>query len=80
VLSLVNEKEKVFARLIGTAAHLAFLLSGGHAGNLRHVTLSQKRGNIEVTFDQEAQDLLSDSVRKSIHGLNEVFEAFNKLR
>ena len=80
VLSLVNEKEKVFARLIGTATHLAFLLSGGHAGNLRHVTLSQKRGNIEVTFDQEAQDLLSDSVRKSIHGLNEVFEAFNKLR
>ncbi len=78
VVSLVKEKEKLFARLIGTAAHLAFLLSGGHTGNLKHVTLSHKKGNIEVTFGPEAEDLLSDSVRKRINGLNEVFELFNK--
>jgi exopolyphosphatase/guanosine-5'-triphosphate,3'-diphosphate pyrophosphatase len=79
VLDLVKEKDRVFSRLVGTASYLAFMLSGGQAGNLRHVILSHKKGNIEVDFTAEAQDLLSDSVRKRINGLNEVFEIFNRL-
>lgn len=78
VLELIKEREMTWARLVGTAANLAFQISGGRAGHLDKVTLSLLKHEIELAFTPEAQDLMSDSVRKRVEGLGEAFKAFSK--
>lgn len=79
VLDLVRERDRAWARVVGTAANLAFLLSGGHAGNLGGVVLRLGKHELEVVFDEESQDLMSDTVKKRVDGLGEAFRAFSRL-
>lgn len=78
LISLIKDRDKAWARVVGVACNLAFQLSGGMAGNLDNVALSMKKGGLEVSFNEKAQDLLSDSVRKRINGLGEAFKVFTK--
>lgn len=78
VLDLVKERDMAWARLVGTAANLAFMLSGGHAGHLGGVNLSLTKQGLEVAFTEETQDLVSDGVKKRVDGLGEAFRAFSK--
>lgn len=79
VLSLIRERDRAWARLVGTACSLAFLLSGGHAGNLAGVNLVLSKHEIELEFTPQTQDLMSESVKKRVEGLGEAFKAFSKL-
>lgn len=76
-LALASEKERLWARLIGVAANLAYHLSGGVAGNLPRMRLEVKKGEVKLRVDDDAQDILGDAVRKRVDGLGEVFKAFS---
>lgn len=78
VLNLVKERDIAWARIVGIAANLAFMLSGGHAGNLQDISLSMGKGKIEVVFNEASQDLVSDSIRKRVDGLGEAFRAWSR--
>jgi len=78
VLNLVKDRDLAWARTVGTAANLAFQLSGGMAGNLGKVTLSLSKHELEVAFAEEVQDLMSDTIRKRVEGLGDAFRAFSK--
>ncbi len=78
VIDLVKERDLTWARTVGTAANLAFQLSGGMAGNLDKVTLSLSKHELQVAFAPEVQDLMSDTVKKRVEGLGEVFKALLK--
>ena len=76
--TLLGEREKAFAKLVGTAANVAFMLSGGMSGNLENVVLSLKKGKLEVTFLPEAEDLRAESVDKKIESLGDALKGFMK--
>ena len=78
VAGLVRERETTWARLVGTAANLAFQISGGRAGHLDKVKLALSKHEIEVAFAPDAQDLMSDAIRKRVDGLGDAFKAFAK--
>jgi exopolyphosphatase/guanosine-5'-triphosphate,3'-diphosphate pyrophosphatase len=78
VLELIRERDMAWARLVGTAANLAFQISGGRPGHLDKVKLSLLKHEIEVAFGPEVQDLMSDAVKKRVDGLGETFKAFSK--
>lgn len=79
VLELVKEREVAWARVVGTAANLAFLCSGGYEGNLAGISLALGKHELEVAFTEESQDLVSDTVKKRVDGLGEAFRAYSKL-
>lgn len=79
VLALIKERDRAWARVVGTASNLAFQLSGGHAGNLGGVTLSLSKHELAIAFSEEAQDLMSDSVRKRVEGLGEAYKAYARI-
>lgn len=78
LLGLLNERDKAWARLAGTAANTAFLLSGGMTGHLQKVILSIHKNKLDVSFLPEAEDLLAESVEKKIESLQDAFKAFVK--
>jgi exopolyphosphatase/guanosine-5'-triphosphate,3'-diphosphate pyrophosphatase len=78
MLGLIRDRDKAWARLVGTAANLAFQISGGRPGHLDKVKLSLLKHEIEVSFGADAQDLMSDAVKKRVDGLGETFKAFAK--
>lgn len=79
MLGLIREKDKAWARTVGAATNLAFLLSGGNAGNLSGITLDVAKLRVELEFSKDTQDLLADAVKKRLDGLGEAFRAFSKL-
>ncbi len=77
-LELIKEKDKNWAKVVGTAAQLAFQLSGAMAGNLDNTPLSVEKGTVKVEFNRQSADLQSESVQKKIEGLNSSYKAFVK--
>lgn len=75
--ALVDERERLWAKVVGTAAALAFELTGGKAGTLYHATLSVVDGTVKLTLDQEASPLRTEIVEKRVEGLGEAFKAFS---
>ncbi len=78
VLHLIKDRDIAWARVIGTAANLAFQISGGMAGNLDKVTIAVSKHELEVAFAPDVQDLMSDAVKKRVDGLGETLKAFSK--
>lgn len=79
VLELARERDLAWARVVGTAASLAYHVSGGMSGNLDNVTLRLGKHELEVAFAPDAQDLMTDAVRKRVEGLGDTFKAFSRL-
>ena len=77
-LSLITERDKAWARLIGNSTNLAFHLSGGMSGNLENIIFSTSKNKILVEFPDEQKDLLSDAIEKKIEGLSDIFKGFVK--
>ncbi len=76
-LSLLDERERQYARCVGLAAGMAFQLSGGRAGNLHHATLTWHDGQVLIALDEEASPLRTETVEKRILGLGEALRAFS---
>ncbi len=80
VLTLITERERQWARLIGLAGNLAYQLSGGVEGNLAHARLKVLRGEIRLYLASDLKSLLSDTVRKRVEGLGDALKAMAKRR
>ncbi len=75
--ALVDERERLWAKVVGSAASLAFDLSGGKAAALHHAKLSVVEGKVLLTLDAEASPLRTEIVEKRLEGLGEAFKAFS---
>ena len=76
-ISLLDERERLWARCVGLAANLAFQLSGGRAGNLYHAKLSFHDGQVMLALDAEAGPLRTEAVEKRLEGLGDTLRAFS---
>jgi len=79
LLGLISEKDKAWAKLVGSIAGLAFQLSGGMGDNLQNTGFILDKNKITVEFIDEAKNLRSDAIDKRIENLNEAFRNFNGL-
>jgi len=76
-ISLLDERERLWARCVGLAANLAFQLSGGRGGNLHHAKLHFHDGAVQLTLDSEASPLRTETVEKRLDGLGDALRAFS---
>lgn len=79
VLDLISSHDRLWAKLTGISAHLAYHLSGGMSGNLAFTNLTLKRGEVQLYLSSDVEDLMSDSIRKRVEGLGETIKAFSSL-
>jgi exopolyphosphatase/guanosine-5'-triphosphate,3'-diphosphate pyrophosphatase len=75
LLPLVSEKQRRWARLVGTCANLAFQLSGGIAGNLAYTELKVENNEGRLVYEPEMEELIGETVRKRLDGLGEMLKA-----
>lgn len=80
VLVLVSDTDKLLARMVGTAASLAGILSGAVAGALQQTTLRVENGSLALHVDEATQNMMGDAVKKRLDGLEELFKAFSSKR
>ena len=76
-ISLLDERERLWARCVGLSANLAFQLSGGRGGNLHHAKLSYHDAQVRLMLDTEANPLRTETVEKRLEGLGEALKAFS---
>lgn len=76
-VSLLDERERQWARCVGLAANLAFQLSGGRGGNLYHARLSYHDADVILKLDADAAPLRTEAVEKRLDGLGEALRAFS---
>jgi len=78
-LALVTEVDRAWAKLVGSAANLAYHLSGSIAGNLHSTAISQAKGGVELEVSPHMQDVMGDTVQKRIDAVDEACKEYNKL-
>lgn len=76
-ITLLDERERQWARCVGLAANLAFQLSGGRAGNLYHAKLAFHDAQVSLALDEEALPLRTEAVEKRLDGLGDALRAFS---
>jgi exopolyphosphatase/guanosine-5'-triphosphate,3'-diphosphate pyrophosphatase len=74
-LALLNAQERAWAKMIGTAANLAYHLSGSMAGNLPKTALAVRDGHVALQFIGAMADVMGDAVQKRIDGLDETYRS-----
>jgi len=77
-LSLVNEADRAWAKLVGTSANLAYHLSGSTAGNLHKTTLVAGGKSVELKLSAEIKDVMGDAIVKRVDALNDAYKGFVK--
>ncbi len=80
VLSLVEPKDRLWAKVAGGAAHLAYHLSGAMPNNLAFTKFRRTQAGLKLQLLPEVADLMSDTIRKRMDGLGDAFKAFSKRR
>jgi len=78
-LSLISEVDRAWAKLVGSAANLAYHLSGSIAGNLHSTAISQAKGGVALEVSADMQDVMGDMVQKRIDAVDEACKEYNKL-
>ena len=76
-LTLLDERERIWARAVGLATNLAYQISGARTGNLHHAQLAMDDQEVALTLDDSAKPLRTEIVEKRVLGLGEVLSAFN---
>ena len=76
-ISLLDERERLWARCVGLAANLAFQLSGGRGGNLYHAKLAFHDSKVSLKLDADAAPLFTETVEKRLDGLGDALKAFS---
>jgi exopolyphosphatase/guanosine-5'-triphosphate,3'-diphosphate pyrophosphatase len=76
---LLDERERLWAKMTGQVAGLAYDLTGGKAGNLHHAKLVITDGRLVLQLDAEASPLSTEIVEKRLAGLGDTFNAFSSI-
>jgi exopolyphosphatase / guanosine-5'-triphosphate,3'-diphosphate pyrophosphatase len=72
-LALVGHRERAWAKVVGSAANLAYHLSGSCAGNLPRTALDVRDGHVVLRFAEGMADVMGEAVQKRIDGLDEAY-------
>ncbi len=74
ILKLLTDRQRHWARLVGTGANLAYHLSGSIAGNLHQTPLGLDKKHVAVAFVRGSEDLMGDAIAKRISGVDEAYQ------
>jgi len=77
-LKLISDADRRWARLVGTAANLAYHLSGSIAGNLHNAPLKIEPSGISLLLTAEMKDIMGDAIVKRLNGLDEAYRGYYK--
>lgn len=81
VLSLVSERRRLWAGMVGTAANLAYLLSGSKPGVLPGIGLKlEKSQRATLHLPERLRELASEQVQKRLDGLGDIAAALANLK
>ena len=76
-LSLIKESDRNWARLVGSAANLAYHLSGSNAGNLHMTSFIVEKDQLSLQLAGNMQDVLGDAIKRR---LDYVREAYSEIK
>ncbi len=80
VLNLLKNSDKQWARLVGSAANLAYHISGSIAGSLHNSAFLVNSKKIDLQFSANMQDIMGDAIRKRIDGVDEAYNGFTSVK
>jgi exopolyphosphatase / guanosine-5'-triphosphate,3'-diphosphate pyrophosphatase len=75
-LSLLKNGDRDWALLVGTAANLAYHLSGNIAGNLHKTSFMTNGSQVNLHLSGNMQDMLGDAIKRRIDGVAEAYRNF----
>jgi exopolyphosphatase/guanosine-5'-triphosphate,3'-diphosphate pyrophosphatase len=75
-LSLLKKGDMEWARVVGTAANLAYHLSGSIAGNLHKTSFLLENDNVSLQIATSMQDILGDAIKRRLDGLREAYDQY----
>jgi exopolyphosphatase/guanosine-5'-triphosphate,3'-diphosphate pyrophosphatase len=75
-LTLLKERDRQWARLVGTSANLAYHLSGSIAGNLHSTGFVLDGKSVELHLSDSMQDVKGDAVKKRIEYVDEAYKGY----
>lgn len=79
VLTLATEKDRAWAKAVGSAANLAFHVAGGVKGALLQTELKPGKSSVELTLPDGFQPLYGDTLKKRLDGLGESLREISSL-
>ncbi len=75
-LKLITQNDMKWAKLLGTAANLAYHLSGSITGNLPRTAIAIKSEHIALQFVGDMADAMGDAIQKRIDGVDEAYRNY----
>lgn len=77
-LALITEQDRRWARMVGTAANLAYHLSGSISGNLHHAALDIGASPLSLNLTGNMKDIMGEAVMRRLSGLEEACRGYYK--
>jgi len=78
-LALLRRGDAEWAKLVGSAANLAYHLSGSVAGNLHKSSFLIEKDQLSLQLAGNMQDVLGDAIKRRLDGVREAHEDYNHL-
>jgi exopolyphosphatase/guanosine-5'-triphosphate,3'-diphosphate pyrophosphatase len=75
-LKLLKNSDRLWARLVGSAANLAYHLSGSIAGNLHNTAFVIEKKEIVLQLSGSMQEVVGDAVKRRMDGVREAYTDF----
>ena len=72
-LSLIKDSDRAWAKLVGTAASLAYHLSGSNAGNLHKTSFIVEKDQLSLQLAGTMQDVLGDTIKRRLDSVREAY-------
>ncbi len=76
--NLLNERQRRWAEVVGTAMSLGYYLSGGLPGNLGHSIIKIEKGRPKLRMSRESQPLQGENVDRKLDALTTAMIGFNR--
>jgi exopolyphosphatase/guanosine-5'-triphosphate,3'-diphosphate pyrophosphatase len=75
-LSLLKDGDREWAWLVGSAANLAYHLTGSIAGNLHNTVFVIEKGQLSLQLNGRMQDVLGDAVKRRMDGVRAAYKVY----
>ncbi len=75
-LKLIDGHDRAWALLVGSAANLAYHLSGSIAGNLHKTAFAIKDNRVSLDFSETMEDAFGEAVKKRMDGVEESYKNY----
>lgn len=78
-LALLKRGDAEWARLVGSAANLAYHLSGSVAGNLHKSSFLIEKDQLSLQLAGNMQDVIGEAIRRRLDGVREAYDNYTHL-